>query len=249
MSAAGQNVEILQFYPDELGVTGDSGNVLAIATRLERAGATVTVRHHRVGDAAPERPDVVVIGNGPLSAVRAVLDDARRLAPTLVDWVAAGIPLLAVGAGMELLGERILTPDRETIDGLGVFPITTDRAGSRHAGYLVVDSPVGPVVGFEDHRTVTMRGEGGVPFGQVTAGVTGTAGSADGIRVANAIGTRVQGPVLPLNPVLTDFLIARALERRGLDWTATSAHAELDRLASEARGVILANIDHVFSTI
>ncbi|RWZ61444.1 cobyric acid synthase [Labedella populi] len=249
MTAAGQTVDILQLYPGELGVTGDSGNVLAIATRLERAEASATVRHHRVGDPLPERPDIVVIGNGPLSAVRSVLDDARRLAPTLTDWVAAGIPLLAVGAGMELLGERILSPERETIAGLGIFPITTDRAGSRHAGYLVVESPVGPVVGFEDHRTVTTRGEGAVAFGRVTAGVTGTAGSEDGIRVANAIGTRVQGPVLPLNPVLTDFLIARALERRGIDWRAASAHGELDRLASEARAVILANIDHVFSTI
>jgi CobQ-like glutamine amidotransferase family enzyme len=249
MSVDGENLDILQLYPDELGVTGDSGNVLAIATRVRRAGATATIRHHRIGDATPERPDVVVIGNGPLSAVRSVLEDARRLGPALGDWVAAGVPLLAVGAGMELLGQRILTPERESIDGLGIFPITTDRAGSRHAGYLVVESPVGPIVGFEDHRTSTTRTDGAVAFGQVTAGVTGTAGSADGIRVANAIGTRVQGPVLPLNPALTDFLIARALERRRLDWSASSAHEELDRLASEARAVILANIDHVFSTI
>ncbi len=249
MSVVGENVVILQLYPDELGVTGDSGNVLAIRTRLERAGAEVVVRHHRIGDPEPERPDVVVIGNGPLSAVRSVLSDVRRLAPLLSEWVAVGVPLLAVGAGMEVLGERIVTPDRESIDGIGVFPITTDRAGSRHAGYLVVESPVGPVVGFEDHRTTTVRKDGAVAFGQVTAGVTGTAGSADGVRVANAIGTRVQGPVLPLNPVLTDFLIARALERRGVDWSASSAHSELDRLASEARAVILANIDHVFSTI
>lgn len=249
MSVIGENVVILQLYPDELGVTGDSGNVLAIATRLERAGATVTTQYHRIGGAVPERPDVVVIGNGPLSAVRSVLDDIRRLGPTLADWVASGVPLLAVGAGMEVLGEQILTPERDTIEGIGVFPITTDRAGSRHAGYLVVESPVGPVVGFEDHRTVTTRKDGATPFGQVTAGVTGTAGNADGIRVANAIGTRVQGPVLPLNPMLTDFLIARALERRGLEWSASSEHAELDRLASEARAVILANIDHVFSTI
>ncbi|RUR00769.1 type 1 glutamine amidotransferase [Labedella endophytica] len=250
MSVADETVVILQLFPAELGVTGDSGNVLALATRLERAGGTATVLHHRIGDALPaERPDIVVIGNGPLSAVRSVIGDLRRIAPELTEWVAAGIPLLAVGAGMEALGERIVAPDGETIDGIGVFPVTTDRAGARHAGYLVVESSVGRIVGFEDHRTVTTRRDGAAPFGQVTSGVTGTAGFEDGVRVSNAIGTRVQGPVLPLNPVLTDFLIARALERRGLDWSATPAHAELDRLAEEARGVILANIDHAFSTI
>jgi CobQ-like glutamine amidotransferase family enzyme len=249
MSVTGQEFVIAQLYPDELGVTGDSGNVLAIATRLERAGATVRVEHHRVGDAPPERPDVVVIGNGPLSAVRSVIDDLRAIAPLLSEWVAAGVPLLAVGAGMEALGEQIVPPDGPAIDGIGVFPISTRRDGARHAGYLVVESSVGTIVGFEDHRTTTTRRGDAAAFGRVTAGVTGTAGSDDGVRVANAIGTRVQGPVLPLNPVLTDFLVARAAERRGLEWAATPAHAELDRLAEEARGVILANIDHVFSTI
>jgi CobQ-like glutamine amidotransferase family enzyme len=249
MSVEGQNVVIAQLYPDELGVTGDSGNVLAIATRLERAGASVSVVHHRVGDDLVARPDIVVIGNGPLSAVRSVIDDLRAIGPELTEWVASGLPLLAVGAGMEALGEQIVTPEGETLDGIGLFPVSTDRAGARHAGYLVVDSSVGRIVGFEDHRTVTTRRDGAAPFGRVTSGVTGTAGFEDGVRVSNAIGTRVQGPVLPLNPVLTDFLIARALERRGLDWSASSAHAELDRLAEEARGVILANIDHVFSTI
>jgi CobQ-like glutamine amidotransferase family enzyme len=249
VSVEGQNVVIAQLYPDELGVTGDSGNVLAIATRLERAGATVSVVHHRVGDDLPDRPDILIIGNGPLSAVRSVIDDLRRIAPELSEWVASGLPLLAVGAGMEALGDHIVAPDGESIDGIGVFPLTTDRAGARHAGYLVVESSVGRIVGFEDHRTVTTRRDDAAPFGMVTSGVTGTAGFEDGVRVSNAIGTRVQGPVLPLNPVLTDFLIGRALERRGIDWSATPAHAELDRLAEEARGVILANIDHVFSTI
>lgn len=249
MSAEGQNLVVAQLYPDELGVTGDSGNVLAITTRLERAGATATVVHHRIGDTLTERPDIVVIGNGPLSAVRSVIADLRRIGPDLTEWVASGTPLLAVGAGMEALGERIVSPEGETIEGIGIFPITTDRAGARHAGYLVVESSIGRIVGFEDHRTVTTRRDDAAPFGRVTSGVTGTAGFEDGARVSNAIGTRVQGPVLPLNPVLTDFLIARALERRGLEWSATTAHAELDRLAEEARGVILANIDHVFSTI
>jgi len=249
MSVDGQHLVIVQLYPDEMGVTGDSGNVLALTTRLERAGATVTVVHHRVGDILGDRPDIVVLGNGPLSAVRSVIEDLRLIAPRLSEWVASGLPLLAVGAGMEALGERIVAPDGEAIDGVGIFPVTTDRAGARHAGYLVVESSVGRIVGFEDHRTVTTRRDGAAPFGRVTAGVTGTAGFEDGVRVSNAIGTRVQGPVLPLNPILTDFLIARALERRGLEWSTSAAHAELDRLAEEARGVILANIDHVFSTI
>lgn len=249
MSVAGENLVILQLYPDELGVTGDSGNVLALSTRLSRAGATPRVVHHRVGDAPGERPDIVVIGNGPLSAVRSIIADLRALAPSLQEWVASGVPLLAVGAGMEALGERIEAADGEVIEGIGIFPITTDRAGSRHAGYLVVETPIGSIVGFEDHRTRTIRRDGATPFGQVTAGVTGTAGGPDGVRVANAVGTRVQGPVLPLNPVLTDHLIERALERRGLEWAGSDAHRELDRLAEEARGVILANIDHVFSTI
>lgn len=239
---------ILQLYPAELGVTGDSGNVLALQVRLERAGVPVQVVRHHVGDTLPAEVDAIVIGNGPLSAMRVVLDDLHANAPALRAWVDQDVPLLAVGAGMELLGETITAPDAERIEGIGIFPITTARGGDRRVGYLTVSTTVGDVVGFEDHSTRTDRREASA-FGTVSAGVTGSRGLGDGIRVREAIGTRVQGPVLPLNPVLTDSLLAAALRRRGSTWAPGQVTESLDTLAANARAVILRHIDHAFSSI
>jgi CobQ-like glutamine amidotransferase family enzyme len=65
---------IVQLYPDELGVAGDRGNVMALTARLEHAGHSVTVVAHEVGSELPADVDLVVVGNGPLSAMRNILD-------------------------------------------------------------------------------------------------------------------------------------------------------------------------------
>jgi CobQ-like glutamine amidotransferase family enzyme len=248
VTVADERFVILQLYPDELGVTGDRGNVLALATRLERAGATVELVMHQCGDTLPSEPDIVVIGNGPLSAVRTILDDLLVNAAIIQGWVRDGVPLIAVGAGMEALGESITTPDGERLPAASVLPLTTIRGLARRVGYVVLDSGVGEVVGFEDHRSSTVLTSGS-PFARVTAGVSSLRGGSDGVVFYNAIGTNAQGPVLPLNPVVTEHLISLAVARRGLSWQADANHRQLDRLAAEARAVIIANIDNDFSSI
>lgn len=248
MTAATDSFVIVQLYPDELGVTGDSGNVLALATRLTRSGATVKIVKHRRGDVLPTRPDIVIIGNGPLSAVRTVLGDLASNAAIINEWVNSGVPLLAVGAGMEALGTSITTESGEHIAGISVLPITTTKSGVRRVGYVVESSPVGELVGFEDHSSTTVR-DGAPAFGEVVRGVQSLLGGSDGVVVNNAIGTRIQGPVLPLNPVLADHLIGIAATRRGLEWAHNENLAELDGLAAQARAVIVKNIDHDFSSI
>ncbi len=93
------SVTIVQLYPDELGVAGDRGNVLALRERLTRAGVAVTVLEHNVGDTLPSAADLVVVGNGPLSAMRNVYDDLLANAAALTEWVTAGVPLFAYGSG------------------------------------------------------------------------------------------------------------------------------------------------------
>lgn len=245
MTLTGERFVIVQLYPDELGVTGDRGNVLALSTRLTLAGAEVTVVSHRRGDTLASDPDLVVIGNGPLSAVRTILDDLRSNAETIAGWVRSGVPVLAVGAGMEVLGTDIVLPDGETIAGVGAFPLSTTRGAARRMGYVVVDTSIGTMTGFEDHSCTTTLVDS-QPFGTVSRGIPSLMGGNDGIILGNSVGTRIQGPVLPLNPALTDHLIRLAAERRDLAWAPLPAHAELDRLASESRAVMQQQVEHDF---
>ncbi len=74
-------------------------------------------------------------------------------------------------------------------------------------------------------------------------------GNAEGVLFGTLIGTQLGGPVLPLNPVLTDALIGMVAQNSGFDYVPSPVVADLDRYASEARDVMVAHAKHVFSRI
>ena len=236
-----ESIRIVQLYPDELGITGDRGNVRALQVRLERAGVPVDVQRIRVGEVLPADMDILVIGNGPLSAMRSVLDDLRPRTAQLNAFVSDGGALLAVGGSAELLSHGVDLLDGSTVDGLGVFPFRVTRTRERKVGYILVDTPEGRVVGFEDHASAWILDDGVAPYGVVAAG-RGSLQSADTrgeiVRRGNAFATNVQGPVLPLNPAWSDTILRAVTARRGLDVTVGTESSALDDYADGARAAI-----------
>ncbi|MET0297098.1 MAG: glutamine amidotransferase [Microbacterium sp.] len=239
-------VRIVQLYPDLLGVTGDRGNVDVLAARARLSGLEPETVFVGPGDEAPLEADVVVIGNGPLSAIRAVRDDLVSRREWLDAQRAAGAVILAVGGGAELLAEGIDLLDGTTIDGLGLVPARVSRTRTRRVGYVVADTPDGRLVGFEDHASVWKLGaqaESGIRYGTVVAGNGSIEGGGETLRADGVYATNVQGPVLPLNPQLADAILERAVARRGVvyatgpehelvDLHARAARAEIERLAA-----------------
>jgi CobQ-like glutamine amidotransferase family enzyme len=242
-------VRIVQLYPEELGVAGDAGNVMALERRLEHAGRTVELIQHRVGETFPDDVDLVIVGNGPLSAMRNVYDDLIGLTDTLAALQASGAAFFAYGSGAELLGHAVHLLDGTSLAGLGLLPVTAKRVTERKVGYVIVDSPFGQIVGFEDNASTWSLDHDAKPFGLLIAGGGNGEGAVEGVLVGSAIGTQVGGPVLPLNPLLTDTLIGFIAERRGFAYQSAGSNAELDHFAEEARAVIVANAKHVFSRI
>ncbi len=71
------------------------------------------------------------------------------------------------------------------------------------------------VVGFENHAGRTILEQGAAPLGRVVAGFGNDGISGfEGCRLGNAIGTYLHGPLLPRNPWLADWLLARAVQHR-----------------------------------
>jgi CobQ-like glutamine amidotransferase family enzyme len=71
-----------------------------------------------------------------------------------------------------------------------------------------------PLAGFENHAGRTYLDEGAEPLGRVVSGFGNNGEDGlEGCRVGSAIGTYLHGPLLPRNPWLADWLIARALAR------------------------------------
>ena len=238
---------IVQLYPDELGVAGDRGNLLALSARLTAASIEHDVVEYRRGDAFPARADAVIVGSGPLSAMRNIHDDLTANADTLRGWAAEGVPIFAYGSGAELLSNGIDLVAGGTMDGLGIFPFRVARVTERKVGYILVNTTWGQLVGFEDNASVWKLDASATSLGTVTAG-SGNGDGHEGVVVGASIATQVGGPALPLNPRLGDQLVSAVAARLGIDATPPVT-TEIDEYARKAREVIVANAAHVFSRI
>jgi CobQ-like glutamine amidotransferase family enzyme len=243
------SITVVQLYPDELGVAGDRGNVMAVRERLVRAGIGVSVVEHSVGETLPEAIDLVIVGNGPLSAMRNVHADLLSIAPRLRELASADVPFFAYGSGAELLGAGVTLSDGSVLDGLGILPFSAERIAERKVGYVISETKFGTVVGFEDNASAWHLARGAVALGALIEGGGNSDGNAEGVLSGSLIATQVGGPVLPLNPLLTDALIGMIAARAGFDYVAAASDSDLDVYATKARDVIVTHSKHVFSRI
>jgi CobQ-like glutamine amidotransferase family enzyme len=242
-------LSILQLYPDELGVAGDRGNVMAVRERLRRAGHEVTVVEHAVGRKLPATADLMIVGNGPLSAMRNVHADLLARADTLRGYVASGVPLFAYGSGAELFGHGITQLDGTVLEGLGILPFSAERIQARKVGYVLTETKFGGLVGFEDNASAWHLDRPADAFGVLLEGGGNSDGNAEGVLAGSLVGTQMGGPVLPLNPLLTDAIIGMMSGNSGFEYAPSPSAADLDRYAERARDVIVSHAKHVFSRI
>ena len=128
--------------------------------------------------------------------------------------MADGAVVLAVCAGLQVLGRSFASADGARAEGLGLFALDTVAGpGPRSVGEVVVDSAdkgFFPLTGFENHAGRTVRDAGLAPLGRVTLGV-GNGDGTDGAVAGRLVGTYLHGPVLARNPRLADWLLAIAL--------------------------------------
>ena len=228
-------LRIAHLYPVELGINGDVGNVTVLAKRARARGFEVEVVNvGRGATALPDDVDLLHVGSWPLAAVQTVQADALRHAAQLRELVAAGMPLLAIGGGWELLGSSITHDDGE-LDGLGVFASTAVREPSQSVAETVVRTEGGLLAGFANHNAVTTLDAAAEALGEIVRGF-GNGGAAaenagaEGIRQLSAIGTHLHGPILALNPSLADQLLEQAVHRRDADRSLGDGGEELARL-------------------
>ena len=220
-SALGSSIRVVTLYDDVMNVYADRGNLLAIQHRAARRGIGVEAIAASLGDPLPEAPDLVLIGGGQDREQRRIADELCGHGPTLRAWADEGVAMLAVCGGFQLFGRWYRDTSGVTLTGAGVFDVTTVAPGpgqERCIGDIVVRATlpeIGEVVGFENHGGRTYLGPGAEPFARVEYG-RGNNG-ADGTEGAiyhSAIGTYLHGSVLPKNPRLLDWLLARAILHR-----------------------------------
>lgn len=214
MNRAGSpsTVRIVLVYPDLLGTYGDSGNATVLAQRLRWRGLPAEVLTIRTGESVPRSAELYVVGGGEDQPQALAARQLGRPGP-LHRAVEAGAALLAVCAGLQILGESFVGPDGVEAAGLGLLDCRSVRgSGPRAVGELVVDPDpdcaLPPLTGYENHGGVTLLGPSARPAGTVRSGVGNGAGRSDGVRAGRIWATYLHGPVLARNPGLADWLLA-----------------------------------------
>ena len=220
-------VSICLLYPDLLGTYGDGGNATVLSKRLTWRGIDNEIVPVAMGASVPKTCDLYVMGGGedqPQSTVTSELSDSKALHRAVEN----GAAVLAVCAGMQVLGTEFAVAGGEARPGLGLLDIATVRGeGTRRVGEVVSrpDPAFGVelLTGYENHGGITRLGPDAVRLGRVITGAGNDDGQgSEGAVSGKVLGTYLHGPVLARNPQLADLL---------LSWAVGSAVAPLDDAA------------------
>ncbi|WP_439031338.1 type 1 glutamine amidotransferase [Gordonia terrae] len=220
--------------PDVMGTYGDGGNALVLKRRALMRGIDAEVIHITLDDAVPDSLDVYTLGGAEDYAQRLATRHLTRY-PGLQKAAAAGRPVLAICAAIQVLGHWYETSAGERVDGISLFDLTTAPQTKRSIGELLVEPSLPgltqTLTGFENHRGGTTLGPDAAPLGRVRHGVgNGVGDGTEGVVQGSVLGTYMHGPALARNPELADHLLATAV---GVETLAPLELPEVDRLRKE----------------
>jgi lipid II isoglutaminyl synthase (glutamine-hydrolysing) len=213
-------IRVAHLYPDYLNIYADRGNIAVLDRRAAWRGLSLDVMPIGVGTPLTSDYDLVYVGGGQDREQALIAPDLASHAERLAQLVQDGAAVLAVCGGYQLLGRGYRDVAGEELPGAGVFPLVTVAGQRRMIGDVLLECELDPgdrrtLAGFENHAGRTLLDEGAEPLGRVVAGFGNDGESGyEGCRVGNAIGTYLHGPLLPRNPQLADWLLARAVEHR-----------------------------------
>jgi lipid II isoglutaminyl synthase (glutamine-hydrolysing) len=214
---------VAHLYPDYLNIYADRGNIAVLARRAAWRGIELEVEPIGVGQVVrPGGHDLLYVGGGQDREQALIAPDLAAKGEGIKEAVAGGAALLAVCGGYQLLGRFYRERSGAELPGVGLFPHETVAGERRMIGDVLLECELEPgerrtLAGFENHAGRTHLDVGAEPLGRVVAGF-GNDGETgyEGCRVASAVGTYLHGPLLPRNPWLADWLLARAcLHRTG----------------------------------
>ncbi|MDB5161873.1 MAG: Glutamine amidotransferase [Candidatus Saccharibacteria bacterium] len=211
-----QPLTILQLYPKDMNIYGDHGNLLVIKRRLEWYGYEPVVIAYNVGDTLPENVDIIIGGGGQDSGQEIIHADLLKIGPQLKKWADQDVPMLMVCGLYQLFGNFFKTSKDKTLKGIGILDVETYGTNERLIGNIVTRSEeFGDIVGYENHSGQTTLAAKTQPLAMTIKGAgNNSKDGMEGARYKNVIGTYLHGSILPKNPLIADFLIRTAVEKK-----------------------------------
>ena len=232
-------LNICHLYPDLLNLYGDRGNVLAFVARCRWRGLPVMVHRVQLGEQVEfKEMDFLFLGGGSDREQSLMVEDIKQRAGALKEAIEDGLVVLAICGGYQLLGHYYRTGDGRVIPGLGLLDFYTEAGLRRLTGNVAVEVKLEKksfkVTGFENHSGRTYL-KGVPPLGHLLAGYGNNGQDGfEGARYKNVFCSYLHGPLLPKNPVLTDYLLRAVLKRRKLPTSLSPVDDSLEMAAGRA---------------
>ncbi len=208
-------IEVL--YPEYANQAGDNGNAMYLRACLPNA-TFVETTHDDVPYFAENAPSLILLCGMSEAQQVNTIELLRPYRDRLAELVESGVPMLFTGSAPEVLGEKIVNPDGSETPALGLFDFVTHcNIPARYHDVVIgdlLDAQGGScgidVVGFKIQFTQAEKGAAfdAQPFCRNEVGFGFNKQSKDeGFRKNNLMATWMIGPVLPLNPDFTRYLL------------------------------------------
>lgn len=213
-------------YPELMSTYGDRGNITVLQKRCQWRGIkTEIVRlNQKTDDKQLKSVDLIFGGGAQDREQEIVMRDLRgKKGEIMKDLIEKNVPALFVCGAPQLMGKYYEPAEGQRIEGLGIFDMITIHPGANKPrlignivakvnSELLINDHSNFIVGFENHGGRTYLQNGTKPFATVVKGYgnNGEDGT-EGALYKNAIGCYLHGPLLPKNPQIADYLIAKAL--------------------------------------
>ncbi len=237
-------LRIVHLFPELLNLYADQGNIAVLAKRAQARDCEVSVQRVKLGDSLDlENSDILVLGGGSDREQAVVAKELMRYRADLLTAIEAGLPVLAVCGGYQLLGHYYELPNHEKIAGLGLLDFITKAGNKRLIGDIAISwlDEAGhdrgeTIVGFENHGGRTIHSY--PSLGHVLRGYGNNGDDQlEGLQYKGVVATYIHGPLLPKNPHLADDLLQKALRYRygeSFSWCSLD-----DQLAMRAHQFLL----------
>lgn len=205
-------IEIL--FPEYGNQGGDNGNAMILRESLPEA-TFIETPYGATPYFADHEPSLIMMNSMPemqqKNAIKALMPHKARL-QELID---AGTPVLFTGIAGEVLARSISNPDGSTVEGLGILDATVERREPqrfRDVNLGVFDPGDGSapieLVGYKIQFTQVRGDNSRDYFCQNEIGFGLNEGTKlEGFRMKNLMVTWMLGPLLPLNPDFTAWLL------------------------------------------
>ena len=213
------SIKIAHLYPDLLNIYGDFGNIATLRNRCAWRGINVETEEIKTGYRVnPNEFDFYFIGGGQdtqqILASKELMKNKKRLEEAMNNDAV----MLAICGGYQLFGHYYQPLNGERLDGISLLDVYTTAGKKRFIGNVsgtcdFIENST--VTGFENHSGLTFLQGETKPFIKLKKG-KGNNGKdkTEGARYKNVFGTYLHGPILPKNPIFTDYLISLALKRK-----------------------------------